>query len=105
MPKGLDPAKPLFEDSSNGTKKTVTPQVHTTGIAALQNALKYYEIAVSFDFIELPPARTLSENAKHQWTLDEMRQFARAYGEISKNGRTLDNPLMRARYRGFPFIG
>lgn len=44
-------------------------------IACLQNFLKFYGIAMSFDFIELPPARPMKENAKHKWNLDEMRQF------------------------------
>ena len=44
-------------------------------IACLQNFLKFYGIAMSFDFIELPPARPMRENAKHKWTLAEMRQF------------------------------
>ena len=51
------------------------PKSTRQSIAALQNALKYYGIAVSFDFIELPPDRTLMENAKHQWKLDEVKQY------------------------------
>ena len=44
-------------------------------IACLQNFLKFYGITMSSDFIELPPARPMRQNAKHMWTLEEMRQF------------------------------
>jgi len=47
-------------------------------VAALQNALKYYSITLSTNFIELPPDRPMKENDKHQWTLDQIRQFAEA---------------------------
>lgn len=44
-------------------------------IACLQNFLKYYGVTITFDFIELPPARPMKQNAKHKWTLEEMKQF------------------------------
>jgi len=44
-------------------------------IATLQNALKFYGIAMSSDFIELPPARPMRKNAKHMWTLEEMKRL------------------------------
>jgi len=44
-------------------------------IGAVQNILKYYGIAISFSFIETPPARPMKENDKHEWTLDQIRQF------------------------------
>lgn len=52
--------------SSNSTRQS---------IACLQNFLKFYGITISTDFIELPPARPMRQNAKHKWTLEEMRQF------------------------------
>jgi len=44
-------------------------------IATLQNALKFYGITMHSDFIELPPARPMRENDKHQWTLEQMKQL------------------------------
>jgi integrase len=44
-------------------------------LAALQNALKFYGISMSFDFIALPAAIPMKANEKHQWTLDQMRRF------------------------------
>ena len=44
-------------------------------IGAIQNILKYYGIPISFNFIETPPARTQKKNNKHEWTLDQIRQF------------------------------
>jgi integrase len=52
--------------SNNATRQSVS---------ALQNALKYYGITMSFDFISLPPSIPLRENEKHRWTLDEIRQL------------------------------
>ncbi len=45
------------------------------GIAAVQNFLKFYGVTISFDFIELPPARPMKGNDKHKWTIEEMRKF------------------------------
>jgi len=45
------------------------------GIAAVQNFLKFYGVTISFDFIELPPARPMKANDKHKWTIEEMRKF------------------------------
>lgn len=47
-------------------------------VATLQNALKFYGISMSSAFIELPPPRPMKENAKHAWSLDEMKQFVHA---------------------------
>ena len=44
-------------------------------IGAIQNILKYYGIAIGFGFIDTPPARPMKENDKHEWTLDQIRQF------------------------------
>ncbi len=44
-------------------------------IGAIQNILKYYGIAISFGFIDTPPARPMKKNDKHEWTLDQIRQF------------------------------
>ena len=52
--------------SNNATRQSV---------AALQNALKYYGITISFDFISLPPSIPMRENEKHRWTLDEIKQL------------------------------
>ena len=47
-------------------------------MAALQNGLKFYGLSLSWGFIELPPNRTMPQNGKHSWTLDEMRQLVEA---------------------------
>jgi integrase len=47
-------------------------------VGALQNILKYYGITISKAFIETPPARPMKENAKHEWTLDQIRLFVEA---------------------------
>lgn len=52
--------------SNNATRQSV---------AALQNAMKFYGVTLSSDFIELPPAKPMKENEKHRWTLEEMRQL------------------------------
>lgn len=54
------------------------PKATRQSIAALQNALKFYGIQMSFEFIELPPARPLRKNDKHEWTLDQVRQLVDA---------------------------
>lgn len=45
-------------------------------IGAIQNALKYYGVPVSMAFIKTPPPTPKKENDKHEWTLDQIRQFA-----------------------------
>jgi integrase/recombinase XerD len=55
--------------------KGYSPKATRQSIAALQNALKYYGITLSTDFIELPPNRVLKENEKHKWTLEEVKAF------------------------------
>lgn len=45
---------------------------------ALQNALKFYGIVMSMAFIETPPNRPMRENKKHEWTLDQIRQYVEA---------------------------
>ena len=52
-----------------------SPNSTRQALAALQNFMKYYQLPVSFSFIERPPARTLKENRKHSWTLEEVKRF------------------------------
>jgi integrase len=54
------------------------PKATRLSMSALQNALKYYGISLSWGFIDLPPANPLPVNEKHQWTLEEMKQFIEA---------------------------
>ncbi len=44
-------------------------------IGAVQNALKYYGVSISFAFIETPTPRPQKKNDKHAWTLPQIRQF------------------------------
>ncbi len=55
-----------------------SPNTVRQSVAALQNALKYYGISISTQFIELPPNRPLRENEKHRWTLEEVKSFVDA---------------------------
>jgi integrase/recombinase XerD len=55
--------------------KGYSPKATRQSIAAVQNALKYFGISLSTDFIKLPPNRTLKENEKHRWTLEEVKAF------------------------------
>jgi integrase len=54
------------------------PKSIRQNLAAIQNALKFYGISMSFEFIELPPSRPLRQNDKHQWSLDHIRDFVKA---------------------------
>ncbi len=47
-------------------------------LAAIQNILKFYGVEMSFRFIDTPPARPMKENEKHEWTLDQVREFVKA---------------------------
>jgi integrase len=51
------------------------PKATRQSMSALQNSLKYYGISMSWNFIELPNAQPLPQNAKHEWILEEMKQF------------------------------
>jgi len=56
-------------------EKGYAPLAIRQSMACLQNALKYYGINMTWRFIELPNAQPLPQNAKHEWTLEEMKQF------------------------------
>ena len=43
--------------------------------AALQNFLKYKQIVVSMGFINMPSAVEKKENGKHEWQLEQVKQF------------------------------
>lgn len=47
-------------------------------LGAVQNILKFYGVAISYAFIETPPARPMKENDKHEWTMDQIRLFVEA---------------------------
>jgi len=51
------------------------PKATRQSMSALQNFLKYYGISLSWSFIKLPPANPMEVNAKHEWTLEEMKIF------------------------------
>lgn len=52
-----------------------SPKSIRQSTAAIQNALKYYGVSVSMEFVRQPPDRTLEENKKHEWSLDQVREF------------------------------
>jgi len=60
--------------SENGYSNKATIQA----LAAVTNALKFYGLTVSLAFIETPPDRPMRENKKHEWTLDQIRQYVEA---------------------------
>jgi integrase len=41
----------------------------------IQNCLKFYGITISLAFIETPANQPMRENKKHEWTLDQIKQF------------------------------
>jgi len=47
-------------------------------LGAIQNFAKFYGVPISFEFIDTPPARPMKVNEKHEWTLDQIRQFVEA---------------------------
>jgi len=47
-------------------------------LGAVQNFAKFYGVPISFEFIDTPPARPMKMNEKHEWTLDQIRQFVEA---------------------------
>ena len=59
-------------------EKGYAPLATRQSLTCLQNALKYYGISMSWRFIELPNAMPLPQNAKHEWKLEELRQFVDA---------------------------
>lgn len=56
-------------------EKGYSPNSIRSCLTALQNFLKYYQLPISFDFIDRPKSRTLPENRKHQWKLEEVMEF------------------------------
>ncbi len=44
-------------------------------LAAFQNFLSYYNIRLSYSFIERPSSRPLEINEKHTWYLDQIKDF------------------------------
>lgn len=55
--------------------KGYAPKSINVSLAALQNFLQYYQLPVSYRFIEKPPDKPLKKNDKHQWSLKEIKQF------------------------------
>lgn len=47
-------------------------------LGAVQNILKFYGIPISYEFVETPSARPMKVNDKHEWTLDQVREFVRS---------------------------
>lgn len=54
------------------------PKTTLLSVAGVQNFLKFYGINITFEFVELPRNQPLKENAKHEWTLDQIRQLVEA---------------------------
>jgi integrase len=46
--------------------------------AAVQNFLKYKQITVSMSFVNVPPPVEKRENGKHEWHIEQIKQFADA---------------------------
>jgi site-specific recombinase XerD len=46
--------------------------------AAIQNYLKYKHIIVSMSFVNVPPPVEKSENGKHEWKIEHIKQFVDA---------------------------
>jgi site-specific recombinase XerD len=47
-------------------------------IAALQNFLKYKHIVLSTSFINVPAPNEKKENGKHEWTIEQIKEFVNA---------------------------
>jgi len=56
-------------------EKGYAPKTINVALAALQNLLQYYQLPLSFRFIEKPPDRPLKINEKHKWSLEEVKKF------------------------------
>ena len=46
--------------------------------AAVQNFLKYKQVAVSMSFINVPPSVSKKTNGKHEWRIEHVKKFADA---------------------------
>ena len=44
-------------------------------LASLQNLFKYYEVPISYAFINLPPPTPKKSNGKHSWKIHEIKAF------------------------------
>jgi integrase/recombinase XerD len=56
-------------------EKGYAPKSINQALAALQNFMQYYNLPLSFRFIEKPDPVTLKKNDKHRWSLEEVKQF------------------------------
>jgi len=43
--------------------------------ASVQNFLKYKQVTVSMNFIDLPPPTEKKANGKHEWTIEQIKEF------------------------------
>jgi hypothetical protein len=46
--------------------------------AAVQNFLKYKQVTVSMNFIDMPPPTEKKENGKHEWHIEQIKEFVDA---------------------------
>jgi hypothetical protein len=77
------------------------PKSMRQALATLQNALKYYGVNLSFSFKEKPPDRTLRRNKKHEWALDEVKQYVEAAGTYEINFTSVSLSKAASAYRIF----
>ena len=47
-------------------------------LTTVQNILKFYGITISFAFIDTPVNQPMKNNKKHEWTLDQVKQYVEA---------------------------
>jgi integrase len=43
--------------------------------ASVQNFLKYKHVTVSMSFIDIPPPNAMKTNGKHEWTIQQIKEF------------------------------
>ena len=44
-------------------------------LTALQNLFKYYDVPISFSFVNMPPPISRKSNHKHKWKIEEVKKF------------------------------
>jgi integrase len=59
-------------------KGNLTPNGINLYVAVVQNLLKYYDMTISTSFLALPKPIGLKENRKHEWSLEDVKEFFNA---------------------------
>ena len=44
-------------------------------LATIQNLFKYYDVPMSYSFVNIPPQLSKKSNGKHRWKIDEIKDF------------------------------